>query len=201
LQWDQHINNITAKANKTLGFLRRNLKIPSIRIKEQAYQTLVRPLVEYASTVWNPYTKTEINKIEAVQRRAARYVVSNQRNRSLKLQMYIHVHVGTAWRLKGHNPGLKGFRCVQLHNVWWQQIPIPLANRRKDAGLMMMYKIDRELVSITKENRLIPPCRRSRNTHNRAFQIESCRIDTKSFICFGSYIVYVLIPLQLIGDC
>jgi hypothetical protein len=43
----------------------------------------------------------------------------------LKLQMYIHVHVGTAWRLKGHNPGLKGFRCVQLHNVWWQQIPIP----------------------------------------------------------------------------
>jgi hypothetical protein len=58
------------------------LKIPSIRIKEQAYQTLVRPLVEYASTVWNPYTKTEINKIEAEQRRAARYVVSNQRNRS-----------------------------------------------------------------------------------------------------------------------
>ena len=43
----------------------------------------------------------------------------------LKLQMYIHVHVGTVWRLKGHNPGLKGFRCVQLHNVWWQQIPIP----------------------------------------------------------------------------
>ena len=39
--------------------------------------------------------------------------------------MYIHVHVGTAWRLKGHNPGLKGFRGVQLHNVWWQQIPIP----------------------------------------------------------------------------
>ena len=64
LQWDQHIYNITAKENTTLGFLRRNLKIPSIRIKEQAYQTLVRPLVEYASTVWNPYTKTEINKIE-----------------------------------------------------------------------------------------------------------------------------------------
>jgi hypothetical protein len=35
-------------------------------IKEQAYQMLVRPLVEYASTVLNPYTKTEINKIEAL---------------------------------------------------------------------------------------------------------------------------------------
>ena len=56
----------------------------------------------------------------------------------------------------------------------------PLANRRKDARLMMMYKIDRELVSITKENRLIPPCRRFRNTHNRVFQLESCCIDTFS---------------------
>ena len=51
LQWDQHITDITAEANKTLGFLKRNLKIPSIRIKEQAYQILVCPLVEYASTV------------------------------------------------------------------------------------------------------------------------------------------------------
>jgi hypothetical protein len=49
---------------------------------------------------------------------------------------------------------------------------------------MMMYKLDRELVSITKENRLIPPCWRSRNTHNRAFQLESCRIDTRKMSFF-----------------
>jgi hypothetical protein len=63
LQWDQHINYITSKANKTLGFLHRNLKIPSIRIKGQAYFTLARPLGEYASTVWDPYTQTDINKV------------------------------------------------------------------------------------------------------------------------------------------
>ena len=79
LQWDQHINYITSKANKTRGFLRRN---PSIRIKEQAYFTLARPLVKYASTVWDPYTQTDINKVEAVQRRVARYVANNHRNRS-----------------------------------------------------------------------------------------------------------------------
>jgi hypothetical protein len=39
-----------------------------------------------------------------------------------------------------------------LQRLKWR----PLAIRRKDARLMMMYKIDRELVSITKENRLIP---------------------------------------------
>jgi hypothetical protein len=50
-------------------------------IKEQAYFTLARPLVEYASTGWDPYTQTDINKVEAVQRRAARYVAYNHRNR------------------------------------------------------------------------------------------------------------------------
>jgi hypothetical protein len=34
------------------------------------------------STVWDPYTQTDINKVEAVQRRAARYVANNHRNRS-----------------------------------------------------------------------------------------------------------------------
>ena len=43
----------------------------------------------------------------------------------------MYIHVGTAWRLKGHNPDLKGFRCVQLHNVWWQQISIPHCSWKK----------------------------------------------------------------------
>ena len=30
----------------------------------------------------------------------------------------------------------------------------------------------------------IPPCRRSRNTHNRSFQIESCRIDIRRMSLF-----------------
>jgi len=32
---------------------------------------MVRPVLEYASTVWDPHTLTSINKVEAVQRRAA----------------------------------------------------------------------------------------------------------------------------------
>ena len=43
LKWDKHINNITSKANQTLNFLKRNLKIKSQKIKEHAYKALVRP--------------------------------------------------------------------------------------------------------------------------------------------------------------
>ena len=39
---------------------------PSILLK--AYGTFVRPILEYASVVWSPYNKCDINKIEAVPR-------------------------------------------------------------------------------------------------------------------------------------
>ena len=77
LSWNIHINNITSTANKTLGFVKRNVVTKNKDIKTMAYNSLVRPQVEYASVVWSPYTKDNINKIEKVQRRAARWVLND----------------------------------------------------------------------------------------------------------------------------
>ena len=81
-KWDQHTTNIVNKANRTLGFLRRNLKIGAISVKELAYKALVRPLLEYSCTVWDPFSQKDVSKIEAVQRRAARFVINRHRNTS-----------------------------------------------------------------------------------------------------------------------
>ena len=35
INWKQHVENITKSANKALGFLRRNLRINSVKAKEQ----------------------------------------------------------------------------------------------------------------------------------------------------------------------
>ena len=67
---NHHIYSIVTKANRTLAFLRRNLKICSTKTKDFAYKSLVRPLLEYASSVWDPTTKKDIFRIEAVQRQA-----------------------------------------------------------------------------------------------------------------------------------
>ena len=53
--------------------VRRNLYSCPQHIKKSAYTTHVRPLLEYSSSVWDPHTKTLKNKIEMVQRRAARF--------------------------------------------------------------------------------------------------------------------------------
>ena len=43
LKWTDHINDISKKANKTLGFLKRNIRIHNKDLKSTSYKTLVRP--------------------------------------------------------------------------------------------------------------------------------------------------------------
>ena len=43
MDWGQHISEISSKATKTLGFLRRNLAFAHKSTKEVAYKTLVQP--------------------------------------------------------------------------------------------------------------------------------------------------------------
>ena len=58
----EHVSEISCKATKTLGFLRRNLALAPRHTKEVAYKTLVRPQLEYAAPIWYPYNETEIRK-------------------------------------------------------------------------------------------------------------------------------------------
>ena len=62
-----------------VGVLKRNLKHCPRSIKDMAYKTILRPKLEYASAVWDPFTEDNIRKLEAVQRRAARFVCNSYR--------------------------------------------------------------------------------------------------------------------------
>ena len=75
LRWNKHVRYITNKANKLLGFLKRNLKQYTTTMKEKAYKSLIQPIVEYCSSVWNCYTAKNITQVEMVQRSAARWVL------------------------------------------------------------------------------------------------------------------------------
>ena len=75
---NQHIQNITTSASRSLGFLKRNIRSQNpAALREMAYKTLVRPVVEYASSVWSPYTKSNVDKLEIIQRRVARWTSNN----------------------------------------------------------------------------------------------------------------------------
>ena len=54
LNKNTHVDRIVLNANRSLGFVKRNLKTKSPKVREMAYQTLVRRQLEYASAIWDP---------------------------------------------------------------------------------------------------------------------------------------------------
>ena len=81
LGWRTRIN-VCAKANRMLGFLGRNLKVCSVKIKELAYKALIRPTAEYACAAWEPHNDKHVSNLEKVQRRAARLMLNRHRKTS-----------------------------------------------------------------------------------------------------------------------
>lgn len=68
LNYDLHINKIIGKAYSRVGILFKGFASRDVRVLKQAYLTYVRPVLEYASSVWSPYLLKHVNSIERVQK-------------------------------------------------------------------------------------------------------------------------------------
>ena len=99
--------------------------------------TLVRPQLEYASTIWDPWTQRNIKKVEAVQRRAARFVTGDYRRTSSATSMLKHLE--------------------------WPE----LATRRQQAKVVMIYRIVHQLVAIPSAQYLHPAGVHTRGSPSR----------------------------------
>ena len=76
LKFSDHISAKLAKANKMLQVIRYTFKNLTPEIFKKLYTSIVRPHLEYATPVWTPHSSTDIQRIEALQRRATRLVFS-----------------------------------------------------------------------------------------------------------------------------
>ena len=77
LSWTPHIDAITSRAYSKLAFLQRNISHCPRQTKVLAYQSLIRPKLEYSVSVWDPHTKKDTARVEGVQRKAARFVTGD----------------------------------------------------------------------------------------------------------------------------
>ena len=70
LKWDKHINTMTAKANQSLGFIKRNLKVHSPTIKENAFKVWMHFLIVYlkvhCSGLWCKFDAGTITCIRVI---------------------------------------------------------------------------------------------------------------------------------------
>ena len=69
LRWDVHISGICLKAKRLLGLLYRKFyRSVDSAFLFRLYLSLVRPILEYACPVWDPYTFKNIEQLESVQK-------------------------------------------------------------------------------------------------------------------------------------
>ena len=121
LRWSEHIQSITAKASRTLSFLRRNLKLNNQQLKETAYFSLVRLQLEYACVIWSPWQRN-IQNIEKINRRAARFVTSNYYHTSSVSSMIDQLE----WQ--DLETRRQNFRLCMLFKIIHNQTCIPLSD-------------------------------------------------------------------------
>ena len=70
LSFKSHVASITAKANRVVGVIRRSFDNLTEELFVTLFKSLVRPILEYGHSVWNPHLKTLSQEVERVQRRA-----------------------------------------------------------------------------------------------------------------------------------
>ena len=154
LKLNTHIMNICTKANRTLGFLRRNLYSCPQDVKEAAYKTMVRPILEYGSSVWDPYTQGLQDELGKVQNSTARFVARNHTREEGSM-------TGILEQLKRKKP----------------------KKRRKDNRLKLLYKGLKGKAKIPTGD-VIPKTRRRNNQHSMAFQMRSVSVKAYEYSFF-----------------
>ena len=73
--WNQHEDRIPAKKNRVSGLVKRTCgDLKDVDTMRTLYCSLVRLHWNFSGETWNPYTKRNIEKLEAVQRRTTRWI-------------------------------------------------------------------------------------------------------------------------------
>jgi len=76
LQWNEHINQISAKVSKNIGILKKISHLLSTSVLLQLYNTLVLPYLNYCNMICTAASETLLNKLQVLQKRLFKLLIS-----------------------------------------------------------------------------------------------------------------------------
>ena len=110
------MNTVAKRALQTLGFINRSLTFINPTTYILLYNTLVRSIIEYASSIWCPYTHYQIDYLETIQH---------------KFLSHLAYTNGTPMCTTNHDyPFIEQRFCI-----------VTLERRRKISDLIFLFKI------------------------------------------------------------
>ena len=75
---NEHVDNICKKAMKIFGLVKRQAKIfDDPYVTKSLFCSLVRPILEYCTVAWMPFTKEQCNRLESVQKQFLLFALRN----------------------------------------------------------------------------------------------------------------------------
>ena len=107
---------------------------------------MVRSLLEYSCPVWDPYRQGDIDKLNKIQRAAARFVTNNYQRKSSVTAL-----------------------IQDLGRLGWTD----LQTRRKNLRLTSLYKILNGLIAVPVSDLLTPADERTRGGHKKSFKFQT----------------------------
>jgi hypothetical protein len=122
-----------------------------MEVKLQAYKGFIRPVLEYASTAWDPHQFCLQEKLKKVQKRASRFITSNY----------------------NYEPG-------SITTILNQTKLEPLKERRKQNRLILFCNGIHHLVEIPTDN-LQRPLRKTKNMHSQHYLRLPSKTDILKF--------------------
>ena len=66
LEWGPHVDEVTSKAKRLLGFIRRIVGSNDPATMKKLFVALVRPIIEYCAPLWTPNKESHKHKLEGV---------------------------------------------------------------------------------------------------------------------------------------
>lgn len=156
--WNAHVDYVVSKAAIALNYIQRNLRCADPNLRSTAYLTCIRPILEYACTLWDPTQTGLINKLEKIQNRAARFVLGRYGQKQSCTEMKKELN----WEL--------------------------LSSRRKKLRLKLLYQIFHKKTGLDSDTYLkrpdyisqrtdhihkIKPCRARTNLYSNSFFVKT----------------------------
>ncbi len=151
---NHHINNFAQRAPTPPNFLRRNISKCLADTKQAGIIGMVRPKLEYASSAWDPHQQNQIQKLERIQSKAARFV------------------------LNCYNP------MASVTQMEQELSQTTLQSRRFTTRMTMCYKAVHGLVHLPFPDYLTPKSRTMKGEHTHQYTVVQTRTDAFKYSFF-----------------
>ena len=174
LSWHDQTMAVYSKASSRLGLVRRTCHfVQCPRQKCVLYLSLVRSLYEHASIIWRPCSDNLIGKLEKVQKRAVKWILSEQGHHYNEFEYFRRLQdlellpIQSRFILND---------LVFFHKIFYSYCPVAFPDYLKVA-------VQEDLSDDRLRSRIVPPDYLGAPIRNEFEELRASKLDLFSMIC------------------